>query len=694
MNITRRYHEMFFSKRLSIFLYHGIVKQPLETGDWGFIDEPSFGRQMKYLRRYFDVVHLSDALDRMLNGREGRPVAAVTFDDGFRNNYDIAFPILLKYGLPVTIFLSTGLINTSDTTWACRLNIALSGTRASSIKWDGECFDLSTPDMKARAANSIKAGLKRLPQPRVVSEMRRLVVDLGQDPYAPVDRDSPFRMLDGDAIGVMWASGLVRFGAHTHSHAILSLLSRAEQEKEIRRSIDSVSGLTGTPCECFAYPNGRQQDYDALTIKILRACGVKIAVTTMPASNDARTSPLELSRYGMGPRMPLVKFHLRHLHSVEGRPAGVDRRHRSYKKMTAVNSLSSRINITYYDFSDIYYSSFFLYGFLQNQKLHSYKFKISKQSPVILSDPSMDAKWRNILYSVCLFKINTGDEEYYFCIDARDSNNTTNGMGYHLPLLEKVKYYYKVNYNLAEIENDPNLRGHSDKIIPVPLFFPVRIYSPRISPKLLPCKDMNWTTRDAVRRIMSFLRLLPLNEIKQMRQIKKDIDIFFVTTYYDAKKPLQENEFRLQLMKEIKKNKKIKSIVGFAKKKGMPDKYADFGVNEYNLRNYLSNISRAKIAIYVRGVYGCVSFKLGQLLCMGMPIIGQSIVNNKNMLYENAFFHEQFAFDDPEEIVYQASKMLNKPDRLTEIGLANALTFDTKFAPEKITFDILNSMLG
>jgi peptidoglycan/xylan/chitin deacetylase (PgdA/CDA1 family) len=98
----------------------------------------------------------------------------------------------------------------------------------------------------------------------------------------------------------MLHSGLVEFGAHTGSHAILSKLTPAEQRDEIGRSIREVSTVTGRPCHLFAYPNGTFEDYDGSTLAILREAGISVAVTAEKGSNDRATPPLELRRYAIG----------------------------------------------------------------------------------------------------------------------------------------------------------------------------------------------------------------------------------------------------------------------------------------------------------------------------------------------------------------------------------------------------------
>src|SRR5262249_31487324 len=220
-----------------------------------FLEKNSFRQQMHYLQRHFRVLPLSEAIDQMVCGKIDEPTAVITFDDGFQNNYDVAFPILKENGLPATIFLTTGFLDTSDTLWFCRLHHALACTMKPTLEWDGQRYDLTTVRFQTLCA--LYAALKRLPHAKLVAEVDRLILKLGLDTERPIESDSPYRMLNSDSIKTMVSTGLIEFGAHTHHHAILSLLPRKQQIEEISRSIEAVQKITGQPCEYFAYPNGQ-----------------------------------------------------------------------------------------------------------------------------------------------------------------------------------------------------------------------------------------------------------------------------------------------------------------------------------------------------------------------------------------------------------------------------------------------------
>jgi len=308
--IPQLFHSLAYQDELTVIMYHGIIKDPLMVNEWCFVEEHSFRLQIAYLKKHFEIISLSEVVERMRSGGIKRPTAVVTFDDGYQNNFDVAFPILLREGIPATIFLTTGLINTNDTVWYCRFNIALSQTRRPHIEWNGFKFDLSTLDLKAKASVAVQESLKKLEQSQLMTTLRNIILRLDGDPDCSIETNSPFRMLDETAIAEMAGSELIEFGAHTHNHAILSQLSDKERYNEIRQSIDTVYELNGRPCRYFAYLNGRAEDYNIETIRDLETCGIQIGVTTISGPNNRVTPAMELRRYGVGADLPMAEFQL------------------------------------------------------------------------------------------------------------------------------------------------------------------------------------------------------------------------------------------------------------------------------------------------------------------------------------------------------------------------------------------------
>ena len=287
---------------LIILMYHAVAPAPLPVPHWCFLDARTFRNQMRTLVSRYQILPLAQALHELQQGALRQPTVAVTFDDGYQNNFDIAFPVLRVLNIPATIFLTTAFAGTAESPWFCHLYRAVSETERDSLIWGRQRFDLAGVQARSRAAVELSAYLKAFPQARLLEEVADIVVALGGKPARPFEPDSPYRMLSLEAIQAMAGSGLVEFGAHTHSHAILSLLSPSQAYAEIEQSVRRVAELTHKPCRFFAYPNGLAQDYTSETVKVLRALDLQAAVTAIDGANDAHTSTLELRRRGVRAR--------------------------------------------------------------------------------------------------------------------------------------------------------------------------------------------------------------------------------------------------------------------------------------------------------------------------------------------------------------------------------------------------------
>ena len=93
--------------RLSILIYHRVLARDDPFAPWG-IGAEGFTAQMAALRNHFNVIPLSEAIARLRSGSLPPRAAAVTFDDGYRDNLTVALPILRRYGIPATVFVASG----------------------------------------------------------------------------------------------------------------------------------------------------------------------------------------------------------------------------------------------------------------------------------------------------------------------------------------------------------------------------------------------------------------------------------------------------------------------------------------------------------------------------------------------------------------------------------------------------------
>lgn len=303
---------------LLILYYHGVTKKNIDVYDWCFQDYAKFEKQIYYLKENFDILPLYKAVQLLIEGKIKKTTVAITFDDGFQNNYDVAFPLLRELKIPVTIFLTTGLVDKERTIWFCELNDILTATLSKEINFYGAKYNISDNIRKANISALLQGKLKELHPDEIENNLLKIKKELSAESIK-YNMNNNFKILDKNSILEMNDSGLIDFGAHTHTHVILSKLSNEKQFEEISKSISEVEKLTGKPCRVFAYPNGRKQDFNKFSTDTLLRLGVDIAVTTIPGINNKNnTNALELYRFGIGSSISMNQFKDKILKAIKG----------------------------------------------------------------------------------------------------------------------------------------------------------------------------------------------------------------------------------------------------------------------------------------------------------------------------------------------------------------------------------------
>ena len=352
--------------------------------------------------------------------------------------------------------------------------------------------------------------------------------------------------------------------------------------------------------------------------------------------------------------------------------------------------------ITFYDFAYLYWSSFYLTGFFQNQSRHNYRLSISRDLSEKLRSAVMDPEWHHLVPYMCVFRWSFSGKEITFCIDTHDLNKAdpVNRVGgYHLPLLEQVDYYFKVNFNRQMIEADPYLKTRSDKIFPANQFISIRTpFLLPLLPRLIPSLAAKWSRADARTRFRDIKNHMSVKEIMSFRDTSKEFDVFCVISYRGGHQHRCALTERFEVLQELSKRRHINALAGFASDKDIPSEYARYQVKRYSYRQYVNSLARARVVIYVRGLHDCLSQKFPLYLALGIPVVGHRLTNNSSELYRDAHLHEQFAFNDPKEIVDNVERLLATPDKLRRLSKLNTTIFDRDFTPSSTTSQILEQI--
>lgn len=208
--------------------------------------EETFDRLLAFLKDRFAVLTLDEFLAGDGATRRHGPQCLITFDDGWRDTYTTAWPLLRRHGLPATVFLATGFLGTADTFWIERLLYAWR-KEAARDALRGQFWREMPGAAIGDDPDPLVEVLKRM---SAVRRERLLAPVLDGAGSSPVDR-----MMTWQQAREMAGDG-VSFGAHTVTHPLLTFEQDETIERELVESRRAIEEQLGRPARAFAYPNG------------------------------------------------------------------------------------------------------------------------------------------------------------------------------------------------------------------------------------------------------------------------------------------------------------------------------------------------------------------------------------------------------------------------------------------------------
>ncbi len=257
-----------------------------------------FDDQLRFLNQTFDVVGPDDLLAALDDARSR--AVAITFDDGYRECYDVALPILRAHGVRAIFFLTTGFLDGARTAWWDEITwMVANSTRAAlpADKWLTSPVALDRANPEAAAAQLI-AHYKTLPGERSEDFLDYLAEATGSGRRDPTD--SRHDWLDWEMVRELADAGM-GIGGHTVTHPLLALLPGERQSAEIVGSIDRIAKETGGRPQFFSYPDGTPGTFDAETVRHVRAAGIRLAFSNYGGvAQAAALDPFDVPRIPLG----------------------------------------------------------------------------------------------------------------------------------------------------------------------------------------------------------------------------------------------------------------------------------------------------------------------------------------------------------------------------------------------------------
>lgn len=277
--------------RLSILIFHRVLPQhdPLNPDE---PDAAGFEARMRWMRDWFNVLPLAEAAERLRSGSLPARALAITFDDGYADNVEVAAPILQRLGLTATFFITTGYLD-GGCMWNDRVIEALRGCPHDALDLAAIGLGrhaLADTTQRRAAVVAVLGAIKRLEPARRQAAVEAIVAACGGAP-------SPALMMAAAQVRQLRTLGM-DVGGHTVTHPILTRLPAAAAREEIAQGRARLEQILAEPVTLFAYPNGVPgQDYAVEHVRMARECGFKAAVSTAWGAASAASDPHQLPRF-------------------------------------------------------------------------------------------------------------------------------------------------------------------------------------------------------------------------------------------------------------------------------------------------------------------------------------------------------------------------------------------------------------
>ena len=287
-----------------ILVYHGVTRQAPGVFNWQQIREDQFIEQMIYLRKHYNVVPLGVILEHVIfKKRFPKGCVALTFDDGYENNFSIVYPLLKEFNFPATFFISTAFVGDgTKSLWFDAIYNGIANYRGPEIDLSPCGFgiaDTSTVSAKARTIDWLCRELKTMPYTETQDRLQCILNKVEMS----VDDCIAFPGLSWEQIRTLAKDPLFTIGGHSHTHPILTKLPEEQAWKEIIINKELLEQNIRKHVTIFSYPNG---NWDASLVSLLKRAGYDFALTS--EENFVTLNPYAVERITVRNPSPIYLF--------------------------------------------------------------------------------------------------------------------------------------------------------------------------------------------------------------------------------------------------------------------------------------------------------------------------------------------------------------------------------------------------
>ncbi len=295
------FNERLQDDTLVIFLFHGVVadnKYKIRNYTRKHLDKNYFASVIRGLKKKGYSLSMEDVRLYVQNGEPFPPRSfAITFDDGFENNFSVAAPILAEMGVKATFYITTGFVGDNGMSWTDRIEYCLESVTSGvlSFPWSSTKQSFNSTDGKIKLLDEIRLNVK---QDHTID-----VQKFADDIFRQCGRDQVRNSSDPLDQKMSWAQvkqldedpGFV-VGGHTHTHPIMSFLGPEELEREISLCLRLLKEKAGVAPLHYSYPEGLSYCYSEEVIAALKEHGVVCCPTAIDGVNTISDGLFHLKR--------------------------------------------------------------------------------------------------------------------------------------------------------------------------------------------------------------------------------------------------------------------------------------------------------------------------------------------------------------------------------------------------------------
>ena len=289
----------------TILLYHGVTDQRssgIENYSKKHINYKDFRDQMRWLHNYANVISMDELVDMYHSkSRVPKKTVVVTFDDGFKNNYTVAAPILSEFKIKTTFYITSGMIGGEKPFWVDEIESCLNATELNEITLSlgKRCkFKLGNLNNKIEDLEKIKIFCKNTDnhtKNKVLKDLKKITK------VNPTNKDCMnYQIMNWNDVRELSNDEQFIIGGHSLSHEILTSLDKNEMRENIRRSISDIELNIKKKVFHYSYPEGQENHFNDDVINVLKNNNIICSPSAIHGKSNFKLGLFRLKRIMVG----------------------------------------------------------------------------------------------------------------------------------------------------------------------------------------------------------------------------------------------------------------------------------------------------------------------------------------------------------------------------------------------------------